>query len=233
MIHLSRLTLNPGVPKVRRNLASPYELHRTLARAFPDPDSKEHRARHGVLFRIEEAGAHGVPVLVQSATEPDWSRLQPGYALRIDGPKPFAPVLAEGQRLRFRLVANPVRRTRILRDGKPDRVRRLPLVHSRPTDNVPDGYLDWLLRQAYDHGFALSTTETSTGPEPLVEHVPFRTARRRLNGEPIPKSEVAHFGVRFDGMLTVTDAEALRRAVRDGIGAAKAFGFGLLSLAPS
>ena len=74
--------------------------------------------------------------------------------------------------------------------------------------------------------------DDAAGHEPLVGHVPFRTAHRRSNGEPIPKSEVAHFGVCFDGMLIVTDADAMTAAVRDGIGAAKAFGFGLLSLAP-
>lgn len=232
MMFLSRLILDPGASGAHRDLASPYDLHRTLARAFPDDDPDTHRARHGVLFRIEDAGSNGVPVLVQSTTAPDWSRLLPGYALRIDGPKTVDLSFGEGQLFRFRLTANPVRRTRVARDGMLDRVHRLPLVHSRPTDNVPDGYLDWLLRQADQHGFALSTTETPAGHEPLVEHVPFRTAHRRSNSEPIPKSEVAHFGVRFDGRLTVTDADALTAAVRDGIGAAKAFGFGLLSLAP-
>ncbi len=37
--------------------------------------------------------------------------------------------------------------------------------------------------------------------------------------------------VRFDGVLEVTDPAALAAAVRDGLGSAKAFGFGLLSLA--
>jgi CRISPR system Cascade subunit CasE len=36
--------------------------------------------------------------------------------------------------------------------------------------------------------------------------------------------------VRFDGVLRVTDAARLVEAVRSGIGPAKAFGFGLLSL---
>ena len=39
------------------------------------------------------------------------------------------------------------------------------------------------------------------------------------------------FGVRFNGLLQVTDPEKLMQAVRNGIGPAKAFGFGLLSLA--
>jgi CRISPR system Cascade subunit CasE len=35
----------------------------------------------------------------------------------------------------------------------------------------------------------------------------------------------------FDGMLEVSDPGRLRSALRHGIGSAKAFGFGLLSLA--
>lgn len=38
--------------------------------------------------------------------------------------------------------------------------------------------------------------------------------------------------VQFDGVLVVTDPDKLREAVRNGIGPQKAFGFGLLSLAP-
>jgi CRISPR-associated protein Cas6/Cse3/CasE subtype I-E len=38
--------------------------------------------------------------------------------------------------------------------------------------------------------------------------------------------------VQFDGVLVVTDPDKLSVAVRNGIGPQKAFGFGLLSLAP-
>ena len=36
----------------------------------------------------------------------------------------------------------------------------------------------------------------------------------------------------FDGRLTVTDPEALRQALTSGIGRAKAYGCGLMTLAP-
>ena len=235
MTHLSQLVLDPGSRQARRDLASPYELHRTLARAFPDADGDRHRARHGVLFRVEDPVPSGVPVLVQSTTAPDWSRLPAGYAARLDGPKTVEPALHQGQRLRFRLLANPVRRTNVARPGKPDRVHRQPLVHPLPDPAAgrPDGYLAWLLRQADAHGFSLPVTVGPYGPEPLVSHVPVRTAPRRATGESTPKGKVGHFGVRFDGALSVIDPEALSASVGKGIGPAKAFGFGLLSLAPA
>jgi CRISPR system Cascade subunit CasE len=39
--------------------------------------------------------------------------------------------------------------------------------------------------------------------------------------------------VLFDGRLQVTDAEVFRRTLTQGIGSGKAFGFGLLSVAPA
>lgn len=64
-----------------------------------------------------------------------------------------------------------------------------------------------------------------------TEGVPCETRTRKhgRRGE----HRVTLFGVRFDGVGTVTDPEALGTSLRTGIGPAKGFGFGLLSLAPA
>ena len=220
-MYLSKLTLNPEHAQARTDLASSYQLHRTLARAFGDAPEGEHRATHGILFRVDDAGRGGVPVLVQSTTEPDWHQLDSSYALQIDGPKAVLLELAEGQRLRFRLVANPVRRVNV--EGK-KHARREALVHPRAKDGIETGYLDWLDRQLARHGATLGD----------VADAPFRLDRKRKAGRGmIAKGQIPHFGVRFDGTLTVDDPDALANAVRAGVGPAKAFGFGLLSLAPA
>ena len=41
-----------------------------------------------------------------------------------------------------------------------------------------------------------------------------------------------HYAVEFQGVLTVTDSALFRTTFTTGIGSAKAFGFGLLALAP-
>jgi len=41
-----------------------------------------------------------------------------------------------------------------------------------------------------------------------------------------------HYAVEFQGVLTVTDPALFRTTFTTGIGSAKAFGFGLLALAP-
>ena len=218
-MYLSKLLLNPRHSQAQLDLAAPYELHRTLGKSFPTAETNRYRSECGVLFRVEPLIRKEVVVLVQSLAEPDWSALPPGYALQADGPRDFNPALKEGQRLRFRLAANPVMKVR--EDGKKHSVR-FPLIRDRyPEDEEGIGYIDWLDRQATDHGFSVEA----------VADVPFRVARRRKRGQNLDKAEIPHFGVRFDGLLQVTDPEKLMQAVRNGIGPAKAFGFGLLSLA--
>ena len=46
------------------------------------------------------------------------------------------------------------------------------------------------------------------------------------------KPSIPHVGVRFDGVLEVTDVAAFTETLAGGIGSAKAFGFGYLTVAP-
>lgn len=222
-MYLSRLLLDPRSREVHRDLASPYELHRTLAHVFPGPRADRdgpNAARetgHGLLFRAEPDAPGGPAVLAQSLAEPDWSGLPNGYARRIDGPKAFTPEFRDGQRLRFRLVANPTVKKQV--EGRKHGTR-VPLIHDRPPEGHPEvtaGYLDWLERKAEAAGFAVDH----------VLDVPFH-----VNGARSGK-RITLFGVRFDGVLIVRDPERLSESVRDGIGPAKGLGFGLLSVAPT
>jgi CRISPR-associated protein Cas6/Cse3/CasE subtype I-E len=66
----------------------------------------------------------------------------------------------------------------------------------------------------------------TTGGAPIESH---DQARRRAFGPGSPQRLGA---VRFDGILQVTNAELFLQTLRAGIGPAKGFGFGLLSVAP-
>ena len=70
---LSQLIFNQKNRNARRDLAMPYEFHRTVSRAFP---SAAAGGPGRVLFRIE-ADSDRVPptALVQSEKRPDWSYL--------------------------------------------------------------------------------------------------------------------------------------------------------------
>lgn len=206
-MYLSRLILNPRNRQVQSELANPYEMHRTLSRAFA-ADYENERA----LFRVDVDRRTGVPtVLVQSRHEPDWSVLPDGgYLLRggDDNPacKPIDPVFGAGQLLSFRLRANPVRRDKASGD-------RQGLLQE-------DQQRAWLDRKGETGGFRVVRCHVI--PEGLL------SIRQRRAGT---EHTLSLLSVRFEGLLQVTDPQALRRTLEQGIGPAKGLGFGLLSLA--
>jgi CRISPR system Cascade subunit CasE len=226
-MYLSKLLLNSRCRDARRDLASPYELHRTLARGFPTPSGTDYRAEHGVLFRLEPSayGAAGAVVLVQSRTQPDWHQLPETYLLNGAEPaqtKPLPITFTNGQTLAFRLVANPTKKEK--RDGQVQGRRvALPDYLGREADEFTDGESPtparfWLDRKGQQHGFQVLYAQT--------EAFWLGSDRRSTTKKGIP-----FYGVRYDGLLQVTDPAALATALSQGIGPAKAFGFGLLSLA--
>lgn len=209
MLYLSRLCLDPRSAQVRAELRSPYEMHRTLAKAFAPPSMPEAEAKRAlqearVLFRTDLATMRATVIaLVQSRRPPDWTQLtaSSGYLAAPPETKGFEPCFRAGQLLAFRLRANPTAK----RAG-----RRYGLY--REEDQVA-----WLGRKARQGGFVV---EQST---PLVEQHALRAPRKGV--------EVEHFAVRFDGVLRVADCHAFAETLASGIGSAKSFGFGLLSVA--
>ncbi|NSW58710.1 MAG: type I-E CRISPR-associated protein Cas6/Cse3/CasE [Armatimonadetes bacterium] len=206
-MYLSRLILDPRSRQVRAELLNPYEMHRTLLRAF-----RAKRDAAGVLYRVESDRRTGVPTaLVQSAIEPDWSALTQldRYLLAtdLDNPayKQLTPAFSTGQVLQFRLRANPT----VKRDGK-----RLGLLEEQ-------AQAAWLARKAEGGGFRILSC--AIVPEGLG------SAAKHDRGHRV---QVSHFAVRFDGILQVTEPDLFLRTLQSGIGPAKAFGFGLLSVAP-
>jgi CRISPR system Cascade subunit CasE len=232
---LSKLILNIRDRQARRDLAVPYELHRTLWRAFPEVEPGR------VLFRVEGERPGGSPLLlVQSDLPPDWGQLRqvaPHYLLAPPVFKEFDPSFAPGQRLRFRLRANPTKKVATFsraerlagasdREGNSKNGRRLALL--REEEQVA-----WLLHKGEQAGFRVpggwaTSTEGKRVADFRVEVIPEGWTRCGKEGH----SAGRFFAVRFEGALEVTDTERLRGAVADGIGTAKGFGFGLLSLAP-
>ncbi|HVZ38487.1 MAG TPA: type I-E CRISPR-associated protein Cas6/Cse3/CasE [Candidatus Kapabacteria bacterium] len=224
--------------EARRDAAMPYELHRTLvSRGFGKDIERSGR----ILFRLEperEAREHGGPlVMVQSSgVAPQWAGLLPDYYVRIDGPRTFEPKIERGQLLGFRLLANPVERQRqrddagnVLRStGEKQHVRFHRRALLRPEEQE-----QWLERQ----GIVRISDETGTtvgGFTLRFVTIAPEAGTRQRSGEitHASKRSLPHVGVRFDGVLEVTDADAFINTLAAGIGPAKAFGFGYLSVAP-
>ncbi|MCE7935138.1 MAG: type I-E CRISPR-associated protein Cas6/Cse3/CasE [Chlorobi bacterium CHB2] len=230
-MNLSKLVLNPYSQAARRDISSSYELYRTLERAFPQGRSKDNR----LLFRIEppRPGNHekGVTVLVQCAREsPDWQHLpEADYCLEIEGPKDCsfvsegANIFKADQHLLFRLIANPVQRIR-----KQQR--------SAPYPNKPEGHVRFrhkgILDEEEQHQW-LRDQGGKGGFEPLfIQTVTFGVPRTKpSNVSHMQKQSIPHVGVRFEGLLRVTDPDKFIETLERGIGPAKAFGFGLMTVA--
>ncbi len=226
---LSKLVLNLRNSKARRDLGCPYDLHRTLMNGYPYPRDQQ---RCDLLFRVESTRMGPPVVLVQTQAEPDWSRLPSGYLLQRADFKPLDLALRAGQRLRFRLRANPTKRVA----AKNERLGGV-MLGKRVGLTAEAEQVRWLLRRADAGGFHIpgawvdakhpDTGEPMQLPNFRVDVVP---EGRDHNGKP------GHAGVflavRFEGVLVVNDPETFRATVAAGIGSGKAFGFGLLSLAP-
>ncbi len=200
MIYLSLLVLNPRSRQVKSELADPYEMHRTIAKAFGAAPGEFSSAR--CLFRVDDTGDDPPTVLVQSRTKPDWSALTAdrNYLAVAPQVKSLDLSLSAGQRLSFRLLANPA----VCREGK------------RHGLEMEEDQVAWLKRKGEQGGFGLLQVR--------VAEVGRTLAKRRT---------ASFTRVRFDGILVINDLEAFQAAWEGGIGAAKGFGFGLLSLAPA
>lgn len=218
-MYLSQLILNPRSRQVQRELADPYQRHRTILHAFPKTLPLGER----VLHRLETPeGGLMITLLVQSQSEPDWSWLHeknyllppdPGVTQPNPAVKTFELRLQPDQVLRFRLCANPSVKKK--REGK-KHSNRVPLMR-------PGRQLEWLERKSQANGFRPFEVRISQVGQHWGE----------IRRGPQEKHRLTMHSVQFDGLLSVTDAHALEAAVREGVGPAKAFGCGLLSLAPS
>ncbi|TVT59214.1 MAG: type I-E CRISPR-associated protein Cas6/Cse3/CasE [Azoarcus sp. PHD] len=207
-MYLSKLVLDPNHAQARRDLANPYEMHRTLSRVYADsPDSKAAR----FLWRLEHSGDRaadeGATVLLQSASAGHWQNLQgmPGYTRNLapDKPVQLDQLLEVGRNCMFRLACNPT-------------VTRAKKRYGLERD---EDQLEWLTRQGAQHGFTPTRIRIARS-----ERISFRQGRA---GHRITVQVV-----QFDGLLKVVDPERIGLALVQGIGHAKALGLGMLSIAP-
>ena len=231
MLYLSQLLLDGHNRRVRLDLADCRALHQRMLSAFPDdPAIASAREQFGVLYRVEPQ-ASGARVLVQSRQRPDWSRLPAGY-LRVPpaDPKPVDQLYADiaaGQELLFRLRANPTRRIGSHNTEQAEQWRGKRVELRREPDQ-----LAWLRRKGADSGFALVAVRTHTGAaDPDVADLRTRDSAARVTSRRTDR-QLTFASVVFEGRLRVTDTAAFLSALEHGIGSGKAFGFGLLSIAP-
>ena len=232
MMHLSRIQINPARRQGQRLLASPQAMHAAVLASFPQDGDERGR----VLWRVDRDETKRW-LYVVSQPAPDFAHIveQAGWQTTHDtwAVRPYAQLLGRletGQRWGFRLTANPTRSTT---SHGPVRSRHDELQpHAAGSDRprskryghvTVEQQCSWLLERAERWGFAVD--ERDGVPDLVVRERRVERFQRKARTVTVAKAT-------FDGVLTVTDVAAFREVLVSGVGPAKAYGCGLLTVAP-
>ncbi|RSZ63182.1 type I-E CRISPR-associated protein Cas6/Cse3/CasE [Corynebacterium hylobatis] len=214
-MYLSRMYLNNQRRQTRALLANPQMMHAAVLSSFP-PDSSAQTEEGRVLWRIdrtrEETALYVVSPSIPSfehlqeqsgwAQEPSWQTSD--YSQMLNR-------ITKGQRYAFRLTANPVHT--VTEEGKKRRVAHITAEHQ----------LRWLIERQEQLGARIA--DDAGEPTASVNRSTRMVFNR--NGRRVTIQQVT-----FDGVLEVTAADSLRLVLTSGLGKARGYGCGLLTLAP-
>ena len=226
-MYLTRMPLNAARWETRRLMASPYRLHAAVEAAFPPgmAASDDGRVLWRLDKRVDEPQAFWLYIV--SPEKPDLTHVveQAGWPVHerlweTKDYQPFLNRLENGQRWEFRLKANPVRKVRKDKGRRPNE----RVVGTLQGHVTVEQQVEWLMSRAEAHGFELPF-DANEKPAVIVSQRNREVFRRGSD-------EVTLSTAVYDGTLTVTDADLLRAALCQGIGRAKGFGCGLLTIAP-
>jgi len=207
MTYLTQVTLDFATA-ARLGLHHTYDWHRAVWRAFPGRDGQP----RDFLTRLDQRREAFRLLIVSPVdpTRPDWCPPDP----EIWQTKLIPETYFSHGRYSFQLCANTTRKvTKLAADGTPTKNgMRVPL-------RKREEFLEWIKRKGEQGGFA-------------VDEATLRTFSRGREYFEKSGQHGLHTAVEFQGMLTVTDPARFHESFTHGIGSAKAFGFGLLVIAP-
>lgn len=226
--YLARIRINPQRAAARRLLSNPAHLKAAVYAGMPTQPVVDR-----VLWRLDSENAYQPVVYVVSSERPSFEHLieqagWPGAATPQVDVADYTPLLARivtGERFAFRLAANPTYTTTIAQeDGTTKKVRAAHKTVEHQTR--------WLTERVADIGVRIDTG-SSTGPtgDRVLDLVVSGRSRRRFPRD--GARQVTIDVVTYLGHLTVTDPDRLRSTLTDGLGRAKGYGCGLLTLAPA
>ena len=223
-MYMSRIAINRRRRGGMKLLSSRHAMHAAVMSAFaPGTPTQSEAGR--VLWRIDRRDeaidllivSPERPCLVHIAEQAGWSTNN-SWATRDY--RPFLQSLSPDSEFVFRLVANPTRRASV--SGAGAETSQKQVVGHRTVDHQRQ----WLLERASDCGFAVAGGEgDGTEPELQVRERETATFRRGSN-------RVTLVTAAFEGKLTVVDPDRLRTTLGHGVGRAKGYGCGLLTLLP-
>lgn len=198
-------------------LASPQKLHAAVESSFPPSLPKNGRN----LWRIDKLGK-ALYLLVLSDGKPDFTHIVeqfgwPGSEQTWET-KDYSRLtkgIEVGQRWQFRLRANPVHSVRQATGSYGQEPTKRGKVFAHVTVQQQE---QWLLERAEKYGFRLQE-----GSFCVVQQEVRQFLRHR---KPVTLGIAT-----YEGILEVSDADLFLDAMVNGIGRAKAYGCGLLTIA--
>jgi CRISPR system Cascade subunit CasE len=184
-----------------------YAWHKRIWEAFPG----QPEADRNFLSRLDDTGDCFRLLILsdEPPTRPDWC---PSDLWKS---KTVGDEFFEHTPYRFSLLANPTRKL-VVRDTNGNRKKNGKRVHLSRREDL----IEWLTRKGDQHGFAVDLASLKMIPRPRQNFL-----KKGKAG--------THTATEFVGALRVTDPKAFTEAAKNGIGSAKAFGFGMLCLDPS
>ena len=210
-LYLTRLTPDPAHPIARRERTDAGAMHRRVMSLFPTNLPERPRAAVGALFRVDQDQT-GIYILIQSTLPPNPANLPTGYGPIIT--KQMSPLLEHcrpGTRIKYRIIGNATSMLgRNTTAGRPGQI--IPL---RGADADT-----WWQRRATAAGLTLHDVHATLLAPGSTDHAGEKPGR------------TPHDRTQFDGTATITDPTALITAMTTGIGRAKSYGCGLLTIAP-
>lgn len=231
---LTRFRINTARTGARKLLSSPQALHAAVMASFPDAPAATGEGPR-VLWRLDTTSRKDTLLYVVSPGRPDTTHLveQAGWPTlpeaggRTAPYEPFLARLTAGETWAFRLSANPVHSIRRTADEPTKRTAHVTVKHQT----------EWLLKRAEASGFEIP--ERAELPDalgnpslPLIVHSRRDMSFRKTDSGSGKRVGVKLVQVTYDGRLRVTDPALLRKVLTTGIGKGKAYGCGLLTLAP-
>ena len=205
-MYLSRVELDPTRRSTMTALAAPQKFHGAVESAF----SGERRRR---LWRLDRLGEK-LYLLLLSEEMPDLSgvveQFGTGAAPESRNYDPLLARITPGSRWQFRLAANP---TKSCKDAQKPAARGTVAAHC-----TTQYQKQWLLDRAAKHGFAVSEGSFAVTRK--------QTYHFKKNGT----RPVTLLAVTYEGILQVTDPEAFKALLCEGVGRGKAYGLGLMTI---
>jgi len=233
-LYLNRIFINQKSRKGLNSLQTPYHAHATIMRAFPEIQPCE----ANILYRIENAneglkfGEDYLPIVIQSRIRPDLKILQDYFLdnILIDQERVLTNIhLIAGENYRFRLRANPIitksdnqgrLSQSVKRKGKVKKCK-IPLIGE-------EAQKTWLENKGK---FVRNNPEGEKIPGGFTIKECMVLPESTWSVLQDKKNEISIKTVLFEGILEVINIQDFKYTLINGIGPAKAFGCGLLSLA--